>query len=137
MTKAVINPRIRGFICTTSHPEGCAANVQRMVNVAAKAGPGKGLGNVLVVGASGGYGLASTITALFGHGANVLGVAFERPGQGDRAGSGGWYNLAEVQKLAKASGKRSINPVAWANILASASETPVLRSCVLSFLRSA
>ncbi len=105
MTKAVINPRIRGFICTTSHPEGCAANVRRMVEVAAKAGPGKGLGNVLVVGASGGYGLASTVTALFGHGAKVLGVAFERPGQGDRAGSGGWYNLAEVQRLAKAQGK--------------------------------
>ncbi len=105
MTKAVINPRIRGFICTTSHPEGCAANVRRMVDVATKAGPGTGLGNVLVVGASGGYGLASTITALFGHGAKVLGVAFERPGQGDRAGSGGWYNLAKVQQLAKAQGK--------------------------------
>lgn len=105
MAQTVVNPRIRGFICTTSHPEGCAVNVRRMVDVATKAGPGRGLGNVLVVGSSGGYGLASTITALFGHGAKVLSVAFERAGSGEKAGSAGWYNLAEVHRLAKAQGK--------------------------------
>ena len=49
MAKVVINPRIRGFICTTSHPEGCAANVRRQIAVAQKAGPGKGIGNALVL----------------------------------------------------------------------------------------
>ncbi len=105
MAKVVINPRIRGFICTTAHPGGCAANVQKQIAVATAGGPGKGLGNVLVVGSSAGYGLASTITALFGYGAKVLSVAFERPGTGEKAGSGGWYNLAEVHRAAKAQGK--------------------------------
>jgi enoyl-[acyl-carrier protein] reductase/trans-2-enoyl-CoA reductase (NAD+) len=105
MAQIVINPRIRGFICTTAHPGGCAANVQAQIAVAKAAGPGKGLGNVLVVGSSAGYGLASTITALFGYGAKVLSVAFERGGNGEKTGSGGWYNLAEVHRVAKEEGK--------------------------------
>ena len=104
MAQVVINPRIRGFLCLTSHPVGCAANVQRQINVAVKGGPGKGIGNALVIGSSAGYGLASLITLAFGHGANVLGCCFERPGQGEKAGSGGFYNLAEVHRHAKAKG---------------------------------
>ena len=116
MAKVVINPRIRGFICTTSHPEGCAANVRRQVAVAQKAGPGKGIGNALVIGSSAGYGLASLITLAFGHGAKVLGACFERPGQGEKAGSAGFYNLAEVHRLAKEQGRtiETINGDAFA-----------------------
>jgi len=33
MAEAVVEPRIRGFLCLTSHPEGCAANVRRMAEV--------------------------------------------------------------------------------------------------------
>lgn len=106
MAQAVINPRIRGFLCLTTHPTGCAKNVQQQVALAKKSAPGKGLGNVLVVGSSAGYGLSSTITSLFGYGAKVLSVAFERPGNGDRPGSAGWYNLAEVHRLAKAEGRQ-------------------------------
>jgi enoyl-[acyl-carrier protein] reductase/trans-2-enoyl-CoA reductase (NAD+) len=115
MAKVVINPRIRGFICLTSHPSGCAANVQRQVAVA-KATPGTGLGTVLVIGSSAGYGLSSLITAVFGHGAKALSVCFERPGQGEKAGSAGWYNLAEVHRLAKAEGRQveTINADAFA-----------------------
>jgi enoyl-[acyl-carrier protein] reductase / trans-2-enoyl-CoA reductase (NAD+) len=80
--------------------------VRRQIAVASKAASGAGLGTVLVVGSSAGYGLSSTITALFGHGAKVLSVAFERPGNGDRPGSAGWYNLAEVHRQAKAQGKQ-------------------------------
>ncbi|MCK6487044.1 MAG: trans-2-enoyl-CoA reductase family protein [Planctomycetes bacterium] len=105
MTQAVINPRIRGFICLTAHPEGCAANVRRQVELARAGGPGKGIGRALVVGSSAGYGLSSLITAIWGHGAEALSVAYERPGQGDRPGSAGWYNLAEVHRLAKAEGR--------------------------------
>jgi enoyl-[acyl-carrier protein] reductase/trans-2-enoyl-CoA reductase (NAD+) len=104
MSQVVINPRIRGFICTTSHPAGCAANVRRQIDVAVKGGPGKGVGNALVIGSSAGYGLASLITLAFGHGAKVLGCCFERPGQGEKAGSAGFYNLAEVHRQAKAKG---------------------------------
>lgn len=105
MAKAVINPRIRGFICLTAHPEGCAANVRRQVAVAKAGGPGTGLGRTLVVGSSAGYGLSSLITAVWGYGAEALSVCYERPGQGDKPGSAGWYNLAEVHRLAAAEGR--------------------------------
>ena len=116
MAKVVINPRIRGFICLTSHPAGCAANVRRQVDLATKGGPGKGIGNALVIGSSAGYGLSSLITLAWGYGAKALGACFERPGAGEKAGSGGWYNLAEVHRLAKAQGKtiETINGDAFA-----------------------
>jgi enoyl-[acyl-carrier protein] reductase/trans-2-enoyl-CoA reductase (NAD+) len=116
MAKVVINPRIRGFICLTSHPAGCAANVRRQVDLATRGGPGEGIGNALVIGSSAGYGLSSLITLAWGHGAKVLGACFERPGAGEKAGSGGWYNLAEVHRLAKAQGKQieTINGDAFA-----------------------
>ena len=99
MAQVVINPRIRGFICLTSHPAGCAANVRRQVDLATKGGPGKGIGNALVIGSSAGYGLSSLITLAWGYGAKVLGACFERPGNGEKPGSGGFYNLAEVHRL--------------------------------------
>lgn len=116
MAKVVINPRIRGFICLTSHPAGCAANVRRQVELATKGGPGKGIGNALVIGSSAGYGLSSLITLAWGHGAKVLGACFERPGNGEKPGSGGFYNLAEVHRLAKEQGKtiETINGDAFA-----------------------
>lgn len=104
MAKAVINPRIRGFICTTAHPEGCAVNVRRQVALAEQAKLGGTVGNALVIGSSAGYGLASLITLAFGHKAKVLGCCFERPGKDAKAGSAGFYNLAEVHRQAKAKG---------------------------------
>jgi enoyl-[acyl-carrier protein] reductase/trans-2-enoyl-CoA reductase (NAD+) len=106
MSTTTINPRIRGFICLTAHPAGCAANVQRQIELARAAGPGTGLGTALVVGSSAGYGLSSLITAMWGHGAKAVSVAFERPGQGEKPGSAGWYNLAEVHRQAKAEGRQ-------------------------------
>jgi enoyl-[acyl-carrier protein] reductase / trans-2-enoyl-CoA reductase (NAD+) len=106
MPTAVINPRIRGFICITAHPDGCAANVRSLVDLARRGGPGKGLGTVLVVGSSTGYGLASLTTAMFGWGADAVGVCFERPANGDKPGSAGFYNLAEVHRQAAAAGRR-------------------------------
>jgi enoyl-[acyl-carrier protein] reductase/trans-2-enoyl-CoA reductase (NAD+) len=116
MANVVINPRIRGFICLTSHPAGCAANVRRQVDLATTGGPGKGIGNALVIGSSAGYGLSSLITLAWGYGAKVLGACFERPGAGEKPGSGGFYNLAEVHRLAKVQGKQieTINGDAFA-----------------------
>ncbi len=105
MSSVVVNPRIRGFICTSAHPEGCARNVAKQIAVAA-ASPGPAMGNVLVVGSSAGYGLSSLITSVWGHGAKALAVSFERPAQGDRTASAGWYNLAAVTASAKAAGKQ-------------------------------
>jgi enoyl-[acyl-carrier protein] reductase/trans-2-enoyl-CoA reductase (NAD+) len=92
MTKSIVEPRIKGFICTTAHPSGCAAHVREQVAHVQKQRPIGGMGNVLVIGASTGYGLASRIVAAFGAHANTVGVYFERPAQGDRTASAGWYN---------------------------------------------
>jgi len=105
MSKEVISPKIRGFLCVNAHPEGCAVNVRRQVEAARCAGPGSGLGNVLVIGSSTGYGLGSLITACWGWGANALGVCFERP-PSNKSASAGWYNLAEVHRLARDEGRQ-------------------------------
>ena len=102
MAKQVVEPRMRGFISLTAHPDGCARMVQWQVEVAKHSGAGTGLGNVLVVGSSTGYGLASTLCACFGYGAATLGVCLERPSEPEKTGSGGWYNLAEAHRLAAA-----------------------------------
>lgn len=106
MPQVIINPSIRGFLSLTAHPDGCAHNVRRQIDLAKRRGPGKGLGNVLVIGSSTGYGLSTLVTTLFGYGAKALSVCFERPGAGNKAGSAGWYNLAEVHRLAKAQGRQ-------------------------------
>ncbi len=104
MAQVVINPRIRGFICTTSHPGGCAATVQRQIGIAEGAQLTGSVGNALVIGSSAGYGLSSLITLAFGYKAKVLGCCFERPGKDAKPGSAGFYNLAEVHRQAKAKG---------------------------------
>ena len=108
----IIKPRVRGFMCITAHPAGCAANVQRQVDyVKAKGRMTDGPLKVLVIGASTGYGLASRITAAFGSGAATLGIFFEKEGTDRKPASAGWYNSAAFHKLAEAEGlyARSIN----------------------------
>ncbi len=107
MPQVVVEPRIRGFISLTAHPEGCAANVREQVAVARAGIPGHAAGHInsaLVLGSSTGYGLASAIVACFGYGAKTLGVCFEKPPEGDKTASAGWYNLAEAHRLAKEQG---------------------------------
>jgi enoyl-[acyl-carrier protein] reductase/trans-2-enoyl-CoA reductase (NAD+) len=117
MAKVVVNPRIRGFICLSAHPDGCALNVRRQIEVASRGAAGAGIKRALVVGSSAGYGLSSLIAAMWGHGAEALSVCFERAGQGEKTGSAGWYNLAEVHRQAKSTGKkiRTINGDAFSN----------------------
>ena len=105
MARRVISAKIRGFLCVNAHPEGCAVNVRRQVETVRATGPGSGLGNVLVLGSSTGYGLASLVTACWGWGAKVLGVCFERP-PSNKTASAGWYNLAEVHRLARDEGRQ-------------------------------
>jgi enoyl-[acyl-carrier protein] reductase/trans-2-enoyl-CoA reductase (NAD+) len=108
----IIKPRVRGFICVTTHPVGCEANVNQQIDyVKAQGAIANGPKKVLVIGASTGYGLAARITAAFGCGAGTLGVFFERPGSETKAGSPGWYNTAAFHKAADAAGlyAKSIN----------------------------
>ena len=89
----IVKPRIRGFICTTAHPLGCAAHVREQIDYVKSAGPiDAGIANALVVGCSGGYGLASRIVAAAGCGANTLGVSLEKPPSAKRTATAGWYN---------------------------------------------
>lgn len=114
----VIQPKVRGFICTTTHPVGCAENVQQQINyVKSKGNRAQGPKKVLVIGASTGYGLASRIEAAFGSQAATLGVFFEKPGTEKKPGSAGWYNAAAFDKQAKAEGlwAKSINGDAFSD----------------------
>jgi len=105
MAKVAIAPRIRGFICLNAHPAGCAANVEREIAVATEGAPGKGLAHALVIGASTGYGLSSLISTVFGYGARGTAICLERPPQGEKTASAGYYNLAVAQQQARARGK--------------------------------
>lgn len=114
----IIKPRVRGFMCVTTHPAGCEANVKQQIDYVKGFDPiANGPKNVLVLGASTGYGLASRIVAAFGSGAKTLGVFFEREGTADKPGTPGWYNSAAFHKFAEAEGlyAKSINGDAFSD----------------------
>jgi len=107
MARQVVEPRIRGFICTTAHPRGCAAQVARQIEVARRDPSTWGGGKLLVIGGSTGYGLSSRIAGAFGHGMDSVGVFYERPADERRTASAGWYNAAALDAAARAAGLRS------------------------------
>jgi enoyl-[acyl-carrier protein] reductase/trans-2-enoyl-CoA reductase (NAD+) len=114
----IIAPKVRGFICTTTHPSGCEANVrQQIAYVKSKGQLANGPKRVLVIGASTGYGLASRITAAFGSGASTIGVFLEKAGTDKKTASAGWYNSAAFDKAAKEAGlySKSINGDAFSD----------------------
>ena len=114
----VIKPKVRGFLCTTTHPVGCAENVRRQIEYTRAQGViENGPQRVLVIGASTGYGLASRITAAFGSGASTLGIFFEKPGTEKKPGTAGWYNSAAFHDFAAEEGlyAKSINGDAFSN----------------------
>jgi enoyl-[acyl-carrier protein] reductase/trans-2-enoyl-CoA reductase (NAD+) len=114
----IIKPRIRGFICTTAHPAGCAAHVGEQVEYVKNKGLIPGLAKrILVIGASTGYGLASRIVPAFAGQASTIGVFFEKPGEDGRTGSAGWYNSVAFEKAAHAAGlyAKSINGDAYSD----------------------
>ncbi len=101
----IVKPRIRGFICTTAHPAGCAAHVREQIDyVRGRGSLDAGAKRVLVLGASGGYGLASRIVAGFGAGAGTLGVSFEKPPSATRTATAGWYNNIAFEAAAAEAG---------------------------------
>lgn len=114
----IVSPKIRGFICTTAHPDGCARHVASQIEVVRSRGPvAGGPKRVLVIGSSTGYGLSSRIAAAFGCGASTLGVFFEKPGEPDKCGTAGWYNSAAFENEAHRAGlyARSFNGDAFSN----------------------
>ena len=113
----IIKPRVRGFMCITTHPVGCEANVKEQIDYIKGKQPIDGPKRVLVIGSSTGYGLAARITAAFGAGASTLGVFFEKEGTEKKAGTAGWYNSAAFHKFAEAESlyAKSINGDAFSD----------------------
>ncbi|MBD1573846.1 trans-2-enoyl-CoA reductase family protein [Vibrio sp. S17_S38] len=114
----IIKPKIRGFICTTTHPVGCEANVKEQIEYTKAQGQiANAPKRVLVVGSSSGYGLSSRIAAAFGGGASTIGVFFEKAGTEKKSGTAGWYNSAAFDKFAKEEGlySKSLNGDAFSN----------------------
>ncbi|KGE13434.1 enoyl-ACP reductase FabV [Sphingobacterium deserti] len=114
----IIQPRVRGFICLTSHPEGTAEHVkQQIAYVKSKGKIENGPKKVLVIGASTGFGLASRITAAFGSDASTIGVFFEKPAAPGKPGTAGWYNSAAFEQEANQAGlyAKSINGDAFSD----------------------
>src|SRR3954470_23261898 len=116
----IIKPKVRGFVCVTAHPEGCAAHVQEWIDHVKAKGPIKsGPKKVLVIGSSTGYGLASRISAAFGSGAATIGIFFERPSEPDKTATPGWYNTAAFTDAARKAGlyARNFNGDAFSDAL--------------------
>mgnify|MGYP006140837345 FL=1 len=113
----IIEPRMRGFICLTAHPDGCAQNVKNQIQYVTSKGKIEGAKNVLVIGASTGFGLASRITSAFACDAATIGVFFEKPPMEGKTATPGWYNSAAFEKEATAVGlyAKSINGDAFSN----------------------
>ncbi|MFB9095157.1 MULTISPECIES: enoyl-ACP reductase FabV [Flavobacterium] len=113
----IIEPRMRGFICLTSHPKGCEQNVKNQIAYIKSKGTINGPKRVLVIGASTGFGLASRITSAFGSNASTIGVFFEKPPSEGKTASPGWYNSAAFENEAKQAGlyAKSINGDAFSN----------------------
>jgi enoyl-[acyl-carrier protein] reductase / trans-2-enoyl-CoA reductase (NAD+) len=113
----IIEPRMRGFICVTSHPVGCAQNVKNQIEYVKSKGVINGPKKVLVIGASTGFGLSSRITAAFGSDAATIGVFFEKPPLEGKPGSPGWYNSAAFETEAHTAGlyAKSVNGDAFSN----------------------
>ncbi|CAM3785894.1 Putative reductase [Vibrio aerogenes CECT 7868] len=114
----IIKPKIRGFICTTTHPSGCAANVKEQIEYTKSQGKiVNAPKRVLVIGASSGYGLSSRIAAAFGGEAATIGVFFEKPGTEKKPGTAGFYNSAAFEKYAHEAGlyAKSLNGDAFSH----------------------
>ena len=113
----IIEPRTRGFICLTAHPEGCAQNVKNQIDYVTSKGKIAGAKKVLVIGASTGFGLASRITSAFGSDAATIGVFFDKPASPNRPASPGFYNTAAFETAAHQASlyAKSINGDAFSN----------------------
>jgi enoyl-[acyl-carrier protein] reductase / trans-2-enoyl-CoA reductase (NAD+) len=113
----IIKPRVRGFMCITSHPIGCEANVKSQIDFVKSQSAIESPKRVLVIGSSTGYGLAARIAAAFGGGASTLGIFFEKPGTERKSGTAGWYNSAAFHKFAEQDGlyAKSLNGDAFSD----------------------
>lgn len=100
----IVEPKVKGFICTTAHPAGCEESVRRQIAYCKEKGQVDGPKKVLVIGASTGYGLGSRIAVTYAYGADTIGVSFEKEAKGKRTATAGWYNTKAFEKFAAEDG---------------------------------
>ncbi len=100
----VVQPKVKGFMCTTAHPEGCREAVRQQIEYVKSQPKTEGPKKVLVLGASMGYGLASRIALTYSCDADTIGVIFDKPGKEKRTGTAGWYNTVAFEQMATAEG---------------------------------
>ena len=96
----IIEPKTRGFICTTAHPDGCRENIKQQIEYVKSQPAIDSAKKVLVIGASAGYGLSSRISMAFSGNASTIGIIFDKPASGKRTASAGWYNSAAFEEFA-------------------------------------
>ncbi|QHG92461.1 trans-2-enoyl-CoA reductase family protein [Coxiella endosymbiont of Amblyomma sculptum] len=118
----IIAPKIRGFVCTTAHPEGCKNHVMEWIDCVRQRTCFWGVSKpkkVLIIGSSSGFGLASRVVSSFGIGAETIGVFLEKRSTKKRTASPGWYNAAAFEKAAHKSGlyAKSINGDAFSDAI--------------------
>ncbi len=111
----VVQPKVKGFICTTAHPEGCKAGVKAQIDYVRSQPKTEGAKKVLVIGASMGYGLASRIAAAYSCNAATIGIIFDKAAKEKRTATAGWYNTAAFEEFAAQDGlyAKSINGDAY------------------------
>lgn len=102
----IIKPSIRSNFFTNAHPEGCKKMLLDQINEVKTLGTYEGPKNVLIIGGSSGYGLASRISTAFTSNANTVNVSFESAPRGKRTGSAGYWNNAFFQHFAKETGNK-------------------------------
>ena len=101
----IVKPQISNNVCRTSHPLGCRQEVENQINyVKSKPKINANIKNALILGASGGYGLASRIVLAYGLNANTMGVSFERAATEEKTATPGWYNNQAFSEFAKRDG---------------------------------
>ena len=111
-----IEPKILNNVCITTHPQGIVADVKRQIDYVRAQKPFPQLSasanqenanNVLVIGSSAGFGLASRITLAFGAQATTVGVAYEKGPSAKRPGTPGYYCNAVFEAAAQKAGLKS------------------------------
>ncbi|MFV0255081.1 MAG: enoyl-ACP reductase FabV [Erysipelotrichaceae bacterium] len=101
----ILKPIIRNNIALNAHPSGCKQNILDQINEI------KNLENitdkpinVLIIGGSSGYGLASRIALTYKANAYTYNVSFERAAKRKSTASAGYYNNYFFNQIAKAAG---------------------------------
>ncbi|MEI0526148.1 trans-2-enoyl-CoA reductase family protein [Brachyspira murdochii] len=119
----VVEPKILNNICITAHPLGCAKEVEKQINyVKSQPKVKSNVKNALILGASGGYGLASRIAISYGLGAKTLSVSFEKAATERRTATPGWYNNEAFSSFAEKDGVKDKNLILDAFLNASKEE---------------